>query len=165
MSDVALTTDQLLQHWQAHRRLTRRVIQAYPEDRLFEFSIGGMRPFGRLALEMLGMAEPMLREIVGEAARPPRHHDEGWSDAIVQSERPKAELLRRWDESTAEIDALWAQITPGRFQETMKAFGQYEGRVSDLLMYVIDNEIHHRGQGYVYLRALGVEPPPFYVRD
>jgi hypothetical protein len=30
--------------------------------------------------------------------------------------------------------------------------------------YWIDNEIHHRGQGYVYLRALGVEPPPFYER-
>jgi uncharacterized damage-inducible protein DinB len=26
------------------------------------------------------------------------------------------------------------------------------------------NEIHHRGQGYVYLRTLGIEPPPFYER-
>jgi uncharacterized damage-inducible protein DinB len=24
--------------------------------------------------------------------------------------------------------------------------------------------VHHRGQGYVYLRALGIEPPPFYDR-
>jgi hypothetical protein len=24
-------------------------------------------------------------------------------------------------------------------------------------MYFIDNEIHHRGQGYVYLRGLGIE--------
>jgi uncharacterized damage-inducible protein DinB len=46
----------------------------------------------------------------------------------------------------------------------MTAFGQYPGRV-DLLLYAIDNEIHHRGQGYVYLRANGVEPPPFYERD
>jgi uncharacterized damage-inducible protein DinB len=34
----------------------------------------------------------------------------------------------------------------------------------DLLLYCIDNEIHHRGQGYVYLRALGIEPPPFWER-
>ena len=26
-----------------------------------------------------------------------------------------------------------------------------------LLLYWIDNEIHHRGQAYVYLRALGIE--------
>jgi uncharacterized damage-inducible protein DinB len=31
-------------------------------------------------------------------------------------------------------------------------------------MYFLDNEIHHRGQGYVYLRELGVEPPAFYQR-
>jgi uncharacterized damage-inducible protein DinB len=31
-------------------------------------------------------------------------------------------------------------------------------------LYVIDNEIHHRAQGYVYLRAMGIAPPPFYER-
>ncbi|NLG08337.1 MAG: damage-inducible protein DinB, partial [Deinococcales bacterium] len=36
--------------------------------------------------------------------------------------------------------------------------------VLSLVQYAIDNEIHHRAQGYVYLRALGVEPPPFWER-
>ena len=47
----------------------------------------------------------------------------------------------------------------------MTAFGQYPGRVYDLLLYAIDNEIHHRGEGYVYLRALRIEPPAFYSRE
>jgi uncharacterized damage-inducible protein DinB len=29
----------------------------------------------------------------------------------------------------------------------MTAFGQYPGKVYDLVLYAIDNEIHHRGQG------------------
>jgi uncharacterized damage-inducible protein DinB len=33
-----------------------------------------------------------------------------------------------------------------------------------IFQYWIDNEIHHRGQAYVYLRALGIEPPAFYDR-
>ena len=37
----------LLHHWQGHRRLTRRVIEAFPEDKLFSFSVGGMPPFFR----------------------------------------------------------------------------------------------------------------------
>jgi uncharacterized damage-inducible protein DinB len=37
--------------------------------------------------------------------------------------------------------------------------------VYDLVLYAIDNEIHHRGRGYVYLRALGIEPPPLYERE
>jgi len=32
-------------------------------------------------------------------------------------------------------------------------------------MAFVDNEIHHRGQGYVYLRSLGITPPGFYERE
>lgn len=32
------------------------------------------------------------------------------------------------------------------------------------LLYVLDNEVHHRGQGHPYLRELGIEPPAFYQR-
>ena len=52
-----------------------------------------------------------------------------------------------------------------RFRRTLTAFGQFEDALHNLILYVIDNEIHHRGQGYVYLRALGIEPPPFYDRS
>jgi uncharacterized damage-inducible protein DinB len=70
-----------------------------------------------------------------------------------------------WDESTEQINALWPQIPPQRFAETVTAFGQYKDAVHNLILYVIDNEIHHRGQGYVYLRALGIAPPAFYDRS
>jgi uncharacterized damage-inducible protein DinB len=145
----------LLAHWQGHRRLTRRVIEAFPEEQLFSFSIGSMRPFGAMALEMLSMAEPMVRGVVTDK----------WESSFSRDPLPKQEILRRWDESTEQINTLWPQIPPERFQQTITAFGQYPGLVYDLLLYVIDNEIHHRGQGFVYLRALGIEPPPFYERQ
>lgn len=154
MSDTFITPQALLDHWQGHRRLSRRVIDAFPEDKLFSFSLGAMRPFGAMALEMLAIALPMVRGIA----------DDKWDTSFNRDERPKAEILRLWDESTEQMNASWPTIPPARFQETMKAFGQYEGKVHDLVLYAIDNEIHHRGQGYVYLRALGIEPPPFYER-
>jgi uncharacterized damage-inducible protein DinB len=113
-----------------------------------------MRPFGEMATELISMAEPMVRGIVSGK----------WDQSFTREVRPKGDLLRLWDQSTSRIDELWPQIPQARFGETMTAFGQYPGRVYDLLLYVIDNEIHHRGQGYVYLRALGIEPPPFYER-
>jgi uncharacterized damage-inducible protein DinB len=151
---VALTPDQLLAHWQGHRRLTRRVIEAFPEDQLFMFSVGGMRPFAALALEMLGMGSPMLEGFVTDR----------WESYAEAKAGNKAELLQRWDEETAAIDRLWLQLPAEVLQETRTAFGQYTGPVFDLILYVIDNEIHHRGQGYVYLRALGIEPPAFWER-
>ena len=66
---------------------------------------------------------------------------------------------------TSEIDRLWRGIPPRRFQEVDKAFGKWEGPVYSLVLYVIDNEIHHRGQATVYLRALGIEPPYFFDRS
>jgi uncharacterized damage-inducible protein DinB len=149
-----ITPEQLLAHWQGHRTLTRRVIDAFPEDQLFAFSIGGMRTFGQLASEMLNMAVPMVRGVASGSWEP-------YSTAEIRS---KSELLRLWDDSTAQMNELWPQIPAERFQEHMTAFGQFPGHVHYLLMYVIDNEVHHRGQGYVYLRALGITPPPFYER-
>lgn len=154
VSAPVITPAALLEHWQGHRRLTRRLIEAFPEDQLFTFSLGGMRPFGVMALELISMGAPMVRGMAtGE-----------WSSHIDRDPLPKSDLLRLWDEATAEIDALWPQVPPQRFQETFTAFGMYEGTGHYLLFYVIDNEVHHRGQGYVYLRALGIEPPPFYER-
>ena len=88
-----------------------------------------------------------------------------WSRLEHPPATSKTVILRLWDESTVAIDRLWPQIPTHQFQETMTAFGQYPGKVYDLVLYAIDNEIHHRGQGYVYLRALGIAPPPFYERE
>jgi uncharacterized damage-inducible protein DinB len=150
-----ITPEALLAHWQGHRRVTRRTIEAFPEDQLFTFSIGGMRTFGELALEIVTMGAPMLRGAISG----------DWSSSSGREARPKQEILRLWDECTEQLDALWPQIPAERFKETLTAFGQYPGVLHDLILYVIDNEIHHRGQGYVYLRALGIAPPAFPDRS
>jgi uncharacterized damage-inducible protein DinB len=145
----------LLAHWQGHRRLTRRVIDVFPEDKLLGFTISSMRPFGAMAMESISIAEPMVREIVtGRQSR-----------LDFPAAMSKSDILRLWDESTDALNHLWPQILPDRFQETVTMFGRYTGRVHDLVLYAIDNETHHRGQGYVYLRALGIEPPAFYERE
>ena len=64
MTDIQTTTatvitpEALLAHWQGHRGLTRRTIEAFPEDKLFSYSIGGMRTFAELAMEMIEMTGP-----------------------------------------------------------------------------------------------------------
>ena len=65
-----ITTDGLLHHWRGHRRLTRRVIEAFPEEHLFTFSIGGMRTFGELAMEMVTMGPPTTRPRVWSLCGP-----------------------------------------------------------------------------------------------
>jgi len=45
LAQQVITPSELLEHWQGHRRLTRRMIEAFPEDAFFNHTIGGMRPF------------------------------------------------------------------------------------------------------------------------
>ena len=153
-SSQLITADQLLRHWQGHRALTRRVIDAFPEDDLFNYSIGGMRTMAQYAMEFVGMAVPTLQGTITRE----------WPSTKYDTPPTKAELLKLWDWITEEINKLWPTIPEARFQETDRAFGQWEMPIHSLLLYIIDNEVHHRGQGYVYLRSLGIEPPPFYER-
>ena len=151
-----LNSSDVLKQWQGHRRLTRRVIDAFPEDKLFSFSVGGMRPFSELAWEFIRMAVP-----IAEGVATGKWQEFDMSKASVTT---KSDLLRLWDEQTKRLDEVFPQIPQHRFTEVDKAFDQWEGRGIDTIQYAIDNEIHHRGQGYVYLRALGIEPPPFWER-
>ncbi len=153
---TVLTAEELLKHWQGHRALTRRVIEAFPEKEFFEFSIGGMRTFAEISMELLGIAAPGLKEIVsGTSGELKEHFDHG---------NKKANILKAWDEATEDLNKYWKQIPLDRFQEEATLFGQYHGTGISHVFYFIDNEIHHRGQGYVYLRALEVTPPFFWER-
>lgn len=155
-----ISTDAFLEHWQGHRKLTRKVIEAFPEEHLFNYSVGGMRPFADMAMELIDLAAAGINGVAtGEwkTLENMAHH----AGNIPGS---KAALLGIWDELTAQINELWAQIPATRFGETDTAFQLYEGPVFSLVLYWIDNEIHHRGQAYVYLRSLGIEPPAFWDR-
>ncbi len=155
-----ITPEGLLEHWQGHQRLTRRVLEAFPEDEVSTFApTPPMRPFGVLTLEIIGMIEPTLR---GLSTR-------SWEtlpdlETLQRTEHSKAELLARWDKTAQALQGGFAQIPEASFYETHAAFGQWTMPGNALILYLIDNEIHHRAQGYVYLRLLGIEPPAFYER-
>ena len=151
-----ISPEKLLSHWQGHRNLTRRVIEAFPEKDFFEFSIGGMRTFSSMASELLSMGAPAMKGIVEKQETP---FQENTGELTT-----KAQYLEKWDQATEDINRYWSQLKVEDFNETVNLFGEYNFPVIENIFYIIDNEIHHRGQGYVYLRALGIEPPYFWER-
>ena len=149
-----LSAEEVLKNWQGHRRLTRRTIEAFPEDKLFSFSLGGMRPFAEMAIEFIRMAVPIVDGVATGK----------WAEYGGVKPTTKSGILELWDAQTKELDEKFPAIPPHRFAEVDKAFGQWEMPGIGTIQYAIDNEIHHRGQGFVYLRALGIEPPHFWER-
>lgn len=158
---IPVTPENLLAHWQGHRNLTRRIIEAFPEDKLFSHSIGGMRTFSEIAMELIKMAAPTAKGIAKGEWQSFEEIDEYAKQAAPST---KEDILKLWDWSTELINNYWVEIPNSRFQESEIVFGTYDGQIWWHLFYIIDNEIHHRGQGYVYLRSLGIEPPVFWER-
>ncbi|MBN8653609.1 MAG: damage-inducible protein DinB [Cytophagales bacterium] len=152
-----ITSQELFKHWMGHRQLTRKVIEAIPEKDFFSFSIGGMRTPALLVSELLAIAGPGLQQIVeGKTEKLDEHLD---------FKNSKATALALWDEADNQIKKYWTKISNERFHDRIVTFGQYEGSIWSSIFYFIDNEIHHRAQMYVYLRALNIEPPAFWDRD
>ncbi len=116
-----------------------------------------MRPFSELVKELLSIAVPGLQGIVNRA-------DEGYTESGQEAMTTKEALLQKWDEDTPKIDELFAQIPESDFHVTFNLFGQFNFPIIENILYFIDNEIHHRAQGYVYLRSLGIQPPFFWER-
>lgn len=165
ISTSIITPEIMLEHWQGHRRLTRNVIIAFPEDKLFKYSIGGMRPFADMAKELIGIAGMGIHGIANDDWNAGSELNYNSENSPLSKTRTRKELLNFWDQATEIINTLWPQIPKERFSETALAFGQYEAKIWWHLFYFIDNENHHRGQGYVYLRSLGIKPPYFWERD
>ena len=149
--------EQLLAHWQGHRNLTRKLIETFPEKDFFEFSIGGMRTMAEMAMELIAIAGPGLQELI----------EPGSADfkESFEHQNKKESILKKWDEQTPMINELWEKLPKESFENEHTVFGEYKGTGLSHIFYYIDNEIHHRAQGYVYLRALGIQPPFFWERD
>jgi hypothetical protein len=156
MHPTALTTDVLLAHWLGHRRLTRRTIEAFPEEALFTYHAPGMRTFAAMVAELNTFLVPTLEGACTGAWAWPRGTRQDWGT--------KRALLTSFDEDTATLERLLPAIPQTRFLDLDEPLPGRREPVIASLLYFLDNEIHHRAQGFVYLRQLGVEPPAFHRR-
>ncbi len=156
MPPIAMTPAQLLEHWLGHRRLTRRTIEAFPEAALFEHHAPGMRTFAAMVAELNTFLVPTLLGAISGAWQ--------WPTGTRREASSKDALLRAFDGVSGDLERLLPSIPETRFLEIDEPLPGRREPVIASLLYFIDNEVHHRAQGYVYLRQLGIEPPPFYRR-
>ncbi|PYE53631.1 DinB family protein [Deinococcus yavapaiensis] len=151
-STVSLSQQALLDYWLGHRVLTRRTIEAFPDEALFSFKpTSTLRSFGEMMLEVVGMIEPTLAYLrSGE-----------WTPTMERFEdvRSKTALLAAWDEATRRLMDEWTSVPSERVWAVVPPLPHLVA-----VPYLIDNEVHHRAQGFVYLRLLEIEPPAFYER-
>ena len=149
-----LTPQTLLTNLKDVRALTRNVMEAFPEKDLFEFSVANLRPFSAMVEEFLMITNYIFTETLHEKHTP--FYTEG------QFPTTKTEVLALWDKVTEIIDREWKEV--GDYTQSITIY-KMTFTFAQWILYAIENESHPRGQGYTYLRALGIEPPFFWARE
>lgn len=149
-----LTLEQFYEHWQGHRRLTIRTVEAFPADKLFSYKVEPMRTFGEIVNEIIAVETYTLNGIISG--------DWEWKQGDVATS--KEAILSAFAQLEKTTKELWSKLTLERVQVVEKDGWGMTWANYNRLLYLHDNEIHHRAQGYVYLRLLSIEPPAFYER-
>lgn len=150
-----MTPEGVLEHWEGHRRLTLRVLEAFPEGELFTYAPTlPMRPFASMVAEIINVEKVLVKALVtGE-----------WRFERAQEFSSKSALLEACHAVREETRARWREVRPEHLLRAGSIPLPKPLSPLEDFFYMIDNEIHHRGQGYVYLRLLGIEPPAFFER-
>lgn len=150
---------ELLEELQGNRRLTLRAARAFPADQLMTFTPKApLRPFGQMLDEIARIELAYVRGLAEDEWK--------WDPENPPKPADAAGAIRFLEEAATYTGRVWSGISAELLLSPRKDpffFGDQK-RPFDWLVYCVENEIHHRGQGYVYLRELGVEPPPFWER-
>lgn len=137
------------------RARTLRVVGHIPPDRI-EWSPGAGRwSFGDL-LRHLGATERWM--FAENAQRRPSRYPGCGRDLADGFE----EILAFLERTHAEAREIFARLTPEDLRARCQTPGGASLPVWKWLRAMIEHEIHHRGQIYLYLTELDIPTPPLY---
>lgn len=149
-----------MQVWEDNRILTNNIARTLAAAGAWDKQlVAGMRPFRQLMLEIIGIERWNVRGLAHE----------NWEFEDLPKElqtAPANEVMQFSQKVREETRQLWSGIPFEAFIRERPAPAPYipAGQALGWLTYALENEIHHRGQGFVYLRLLGQEPPAFHIR-
>jgi uncharacterized damage-inducible protein DinB len=152
---MQIDREEFLRYYERVRERTLRVVACIPREQ-FEWSYQpGKFSFADLLRHLAGIERYMFAENARlRASRYPGHGAEladGWDSVMAYFDRCHRESMEIFRALSAE-DLGRACITP---RGTPIAVWKW-------LRAMVEHEIHHRGQLYLYLAILGVPTPPLY---
>jgi uncharacterized damage-inducible protein DinB len=147
--------DGFLSYWERVRERTRRVAALIPDENLEWTYRLGKYTLGDLVRHLAGIERYMYAENVQD--RPSRYPGHGRELA------DGSEAVRGYFERLhAESMAIFRALTPEDLKKKVVTPGGAPLTTWKWLRAMVEHEVHHRGQMYVYLGILGIATPPLY---
>lgn len=144
-----------LKYFDNVRQRTMRVARCIPPDKLDWTYAPGKFTLGDLLRHIVVTERYMFAENVQNL--PSRYTSHGTE--LAADFESVMDLMRRLH---AESLAIFAKLTDEDLQRTCKTPAGTDIQTSKWLRAMVEHEVHHRGQIYLYLGLLGVPTPPLY---
>ena len=144
-----------LKYYQRIRERTKRIITYIPEDKIDWTYRSGKFTLGDLVRHIACIERDMYAE--NAAFRPSRYQGcgkdlaDGYQAVVEFMDRYYGESMAIFSSLTNE-DLMKKTTTPGGIQITLWKW----------LRAMVEHEVHHRGQIYLYLNLLEVKTPPLF---
>ena len=131
-----------------------RVVELYPEDRITDTAIPGMRTPAQQVAHMYGLVKDISE---GVASGTITHSAQSATDdAGIKS---KADMIAYmndcWSKANAAVSGLSDDKLTGNVDNPWGM--ELQGSIAFAILY--DEFMHHRGQLYTFARVFGQEPP------
>jgi uncharacterized damage-inducible protein DinB len=149
------TINPFLKYFDNIRERTMRVAHCLPPDKIDWTYAPGKFTLGDLLRHLAVTERYMFAENVQNRESRYTSHGAEFAadyDSII-------ELMKRLH---AESLAIFAKLTDEDLQRKCKTPGGAEIQTAKWLHAMVEHEVHHRGQIYLYLGILGVPTPPLY---
>ena len=146
---------ELIDYFDRIRERTMRVIACIPPEKIDWTYRPGKFTLGDLVRHLGAVERWMFAE--NSQRRPSRYPGHG-SDLADGYDATIAYIGRMHEESMA----IFRSLTDEDLDAKCMTPGNVPLRVGKWLRSMIEHEVHHRGQIYLYLAMLGVKTPPLY---
>jgi uncharacterized damage-inducible protein DinB len=147
--------NEFLEYFEKIRQRTLRVVNCIPPERIEWTYEDGKFTLGDLVRHIATIERYMYAENVQQRpSRYPGHGKEladGYENVLSYIQRLHAEAMEIFERLT-EDDLNQKCVTPGGTPITTRKW----------LRSMVEHEVHHRGQIYLYLAMLNVPTPPLY---
>ena len=144
-----------LDYFERIRERTLRVVRCIPPDQIDWTYKEGKFTFADQLRHLAAIERYMYAEnVLGRVSRYPGHGRE-----LADGYDPVLEFLNRMH---AEAMEIFRGLSDDDLKRKCLTPGGAEIAIWKWLRAMIEHEIHHRGQLYLYLGLLGVKTPPIY---
>lgn len=147
--------DVFLEYLEKVHQRTMRVARCIPPDKLDWTFRQGKFTLGDLVRHMAAIERYMFAETV--AGKPSRY--DGCGKELADGYQDVLMFMERMHRESVEI---FSRLSPGDLAGKCTTPDGAQITVWKWLRSMVEHEIHHRGQIYLYLAMLGVPTPPLY---